>query len=57
MNTQMGCSVPDLAEFYANCEVTSSVVTSVVNGKRVKFNATSLGEILRILAEGFNMYV
>jgi len=56
-NNQIGCSVLDLVDFYANYEVTSGVVTSVVNGKRIKFNATSLGEILRILAEGFSMYV
>jgi len=56
-NNQIGCSVLDLVDFYANYEVTSGVVTSVVNGKRIKFNATSLGEILRILAEEFSMYV
>ena len=56
-NNQMGCSVPDLAEFCANCEVTSSVVTGVVNGKCIKLNATSFGEILRILTKGFSMHV
>jgi len=53
----MGCSVPDLADLYANCEVTSGVVTTVVNEKCIKFNATSLDEILRISAKGFSMYV
>jgi len=53
----MGCSIPHLADFYAHCEVTYGVVTSVVNGKRIIFNATSLGEILKISAEGFSMYV
>jgi len=32
-NTQLGCSVPDLAEFYANCNITNAVVTSEVNKK------------------------
>ena len=36
-NTQLGYSVPDLAEFYANCNVTNAVVTSEVNGKKLKF--------------------
>ena len=30
-NTQLGCFVPDLAEFYARCSVTGDVVTSEVN--------------------------
>jgi len=56
-NTQRGCSVPDLAEFYANCSVTNDVVTSVVNGKRLRFNAKELGEILGVPAVGFGVYV
>ena len=32
--TQLGCSVPDLAEFYANCNITNAVVTSEVNEKK-----------------------
>jgi len=56
-NSQMGHSVPNLADLYANCDVTSGVVTSVVNGKSIKFNAISLGEILRIPTKGFRMYV
>jgi len=46
VNSQMGCFVPDLTDFDANYEVTSGVVTIVVNGKRIKFNASSLSEIL-----------
>jgi len=56
-NTQLGCSVPDLAEFYANCNVTNAVVTSEVNGKKLKFNAKDLGAILRVPAEDFDVYV
>jgi len=56
-NTQLGCSVPDLAEFYANCSITQGVVKSEVNGKKVRFDARKLGEILGIPATGFDIYV
>ena len=56
-NTQRGCSVPDLAEFYANCDVIQGVVTSVVHGKQLSFNANQLGAILGVPAEGFGVYV
>jgi len=38
-NTQLGCSVSDLAEFYANYSITQGVVKSEVNGKKVCFDA------------------
>ena len=56
-NTQLGCSVPDLAAFYANCVVTQGVVTTEVNGKKLRFNAKKLGEILGVPAVGFDVYV
>ena len=56
-NTCLGYSVPDLADFYANCNVTNAVVTSEVNGKKLKFNAKDLGAILGVPAEGFDVYV
>jgi len=56
-NTQLGCSVPELAEFYANCSVTKGVVTSVVGGKKVRFDAPKLGEILGVPATRFDVYV
>jgi len=46
-----------LAGFYANCEVTNGVVTSIVNEERLRFNAKELGEILDILFEGFGVCV
>ena len=52
-----GCSVPDLAEFYANCVVTNGVVPSIVNGHEVRFDAKKLGELLGVSSEGFNVYV
>ena len=56
-NTQLGCSIPDLAEFYANCKVTDGVVTSEINGKKLHFGAKKLGEILGVPVVGFDVYV
>jgi len=56
-HTHLGCSVPTLAEFYANCNVTNIVVTSEVNRKKLKFNAKDPGVILGVPAEGFDVYV
>ena len=47
----------DLTEFYASCSVTQGVVTSEVNGKRMRFDATKLGEILGVPATSFEIYV
>jgi len=55
-NTQLGCSVSDLIEFYANYSVTQGVVTSEVNGKRMRFDA-KLGEILGVPTTSFDIYV
>ena len=56
-NTQRGCAILDLAEFYVNYEVTDGVVTSMVNEKQLRFNAKELGKILGIPSEGFGVYV
>jgi len=56
-NTYRGCSVPDLAEFYANCVVTNGVVTSTFNGHKLRFDASKLGELLGVPSEGFDVYV
>jgi len=56
-NTQLKCSVPNLAEFYANCKFTNGVVTSEVNGKKLRFDAKKLGEILGLPAVSFDVYV
>ena len=53
----MGCSVTELVEFYANCMVTDGVVTSEVSGKKIKFDAKKLGDILGIPATRFDLYV
>ena len=53
----MGCSQPDLAEFYANVSVTEDRVTSTVNGVHIEFYAHTLGDILGVPAEGFDLYV
>jgi len=46
-----------LAEFYANCSVTEGVVTSEVGGKKIRFDAPKLGEILGVSATEFDVYV
>ena len=53
----MGCSVPELAKFYANCMVTNGVVTSEVSGKKIHFDAKELGNILGIPATRFYLFV
>jgi len=53
-NTQLGCSVPKLAEFYARCSVTEEIVTSEVNGVKIEFDAEKLGDILGVPATGFD---
>ena len=45
INTQLGCSAPELAEFYARVSVTEGTVTSEVNGVKIVFDAQKLGEI------------
>ena len=57
MNTNRGWSVPDLGKLYANCVVTNGVVTSIVNGRKLRFNAKELGAILGVPSEGFDVYV
>ena len=47
---QRGFFIPKLAEFYANCVVTNGVVTSVVNGQKLHFDASDLGELLGVSA-------
>ena len=44
-NTKRGCSVPELTEFYANCEVTNGIVTSSVHGRALYFDADNLGAL------------
>ena len=47
-NTQLGCSVPNLAKFHTHCSVTDRVVTNEVNGMKLRFDAKEMGEILGI---------
>jgi len=55
--TELGCSGPELVEFYANCAVTEGVVTSTIGDKEVQFDARSLGEILGVPSHDFDVYV
>jgi len=45
-NTQMGCSHPDVAEFYANVSVSEGVLSSTVNGVLIEVDARAFGVIL-----------
>ena len=51
-NTKWGYSVPELAEFYANYVVTSGIVTSLVNGRELCFDADDLGDWLGVPSKG-----
>jgi len=57
INTKRACSALDLDEFFANSVVTNGVVTSIVNGHKLRFNVKELGEILGMPPEGFDVYV
>ena len=56
-NTQLGCSQPDLVEFYANVSVTEGRMTSKVNRVLIEVDARALGEILGVSAKDFDIYV
>ena len=56
-NTEMGCSQPELAAFYARVVVTEGTVTSEMNGVAISFDAKRLDEILGIPSVGFDLYV
>jgi len=56
-DTQMGCSQPDVAEFYANVSLTEGVLSSTVNGVLIEVDARALGVILRVPPTGFDLYV
>jgi len=53
----MGCSQPDVAEFYVNVAFSRDVLTSTVNGVLVEVNAQDLRVILGVPAIGFDLYV
>jgi len=56
-DTKRGCSVPNLAEFYANCVVINGVVTSTVNDHNLRFDVKKLGGLLGVSSEGFDVCV
>ena len=57
INTQLGCSQPDVAEFYANVSLSEGVLSSTVNGVLIEVDARVLGVILGVPATGFDLYV
>jgi len=56
-NTQLGCSQPDVAEFYANVSLSEGVLTSTVNGVLIEVDSRALGVISGVPAIGFDLYV
>jgi len=52
-NTQLGCSQPDVVEFYANVSLSEGVLTSTVNGVLLGVDSRALGVILGVPATGF----
>jgi len=44
-NTQLGCSQPDVAEFYANVALHGDVLSSTVNGVLIEINARVRGDL------------
>ena len=55
-NTKRDCSIPELAEFYANCVVTSGIVTSSVNGRdKSILGDEQLLELIRKLAQQLDL--
>ena len=57
INTHRWCFVVDLVECFTKCAVTTGVVTSIVNGHDLRFNAKELGDILGVPVYGFDIYV
>jgi len=53
----MGCSQPDVAEFYANVSLSGDVLCSTVNGVLIQVDAQALGVILGVPSIGFDLYV
>jgi len=53
----MGCSQPDVAEFYASVSISEGVLLSTVKGVLIEVDARALGVILGVPAIGFDLYV
>jgi len=49
--------MPELVEFYANCEVINGIVTSSVHGRKLCFDANNLGAWLGVPSIRFDVYV
>jgi len=56
-NTQLGCSQPNVAEFYANVSLSDGVLTSTANGMLIEVDSRALGVILGVPATRFDLYV
>ena len=56
-NTQLRCSQPNVAEFYANVSLSEGVLSSTVNGVLIEVDAQALGVILGVPTTGIDLYV
>ena len=52
-NTEMRCSQPDVAEFYANVSLSGGVLCSTVNGVLIEVDVQALGGDLRGVVHWF----
>lgn len=46
----------EVVNFFVNCKVTKGTVTSLIGEVKIKFNAKTIGSILRIPSKGFDQY-
>jgi len=53
----MGCSQPDVLEFYTNVSLSGDVLSSTVNGVLIEVDARALRVILGVPTTGFDLYV
>jgi len=56
-NTQLRCSQPNVAEFYANVSLSEGVLSSTVNRVFIEVDAQALGVILGVPTTGIDLYV
>jgi len=56
-NIPLGCSQPDLEEFYANVTVSEGLLTSTINGVLIEVDVRAPRVIMGVPATGFDLYV
>ena len=56
-NTPMGCSQPNVAEFFVNVSISKGLLSNIVNGVLIEVHARPLGVILGVPPTEFDLYV